>query len=64
MPIEKVMTAISSGSEFEIKKALHGDLVLLIERIRQHKRDEDEVLYTIAIQEFTPEEWKEISKYV
>jgi hemerythrin-like domain-containing protein len=61
-PMEKILAAINSGSEFEIRKALRGDLAVLIERIRKHKNDEDEVLYTVAVQEFTPEEWKEINR--
>ena len=62
--IKKIWEAINSGSEFEVKKALKKDLKELISKIRKHKDDEDEVLYTIARQEFTPEEWKEMSKYV
>jgi hemerythrin-like domain-containing protein len=62
--IKKIWGAVNSGSEFEMKKALEDDLNVFIEKIRKHKEDEDEVLYTIAIQEFTPEEWKEMSKYV
>jgi hemerythrin-like domain-containing protein len=62
--IKKFLGAVNSGSAFEIKKALDEDMSALIEKIRKHKDDEDEVLYTIAIQEFTPEEWKEMSKYV
>ena len=62
-PILHIANAINSGSEFEVKKALKNDLRDLIDKVRKHKDEEDEVLYTIAAVEFTPEEWQEMSKY-
>ena len=62
--IKKIKEAINSGSELEMKKSLSEDLKEFIEKIKKHRDDEDEVLYTIAKDEFTPQEWAEMSKYV
>lgn len=60
--IKKIKDAINSGSEYGLRVVLEKDMKALIEKIRKHKKDEDEVLYTIAKDEFTSSEWEEISR--
>jgi hemerythrin-like domain-containing protein len=52
--------AINSGKENIMKKSLNENAVIIIELLRKHIKDEDEVLYTITLQEFTSEELKEL----
>jgi hemerythrin-like domain-containing protein len=60
--INRIKEAINSGSEAKLKECLDKDLKELIDKIRVHKNMEDEVLYTIALEEFTSDELKEISR--
>ncbi len=55
-----IKDAIESRNEFKLKKALneHGKIIII--KLRKHINDEDEVLYTITLQEFTPEELEEL----
>jgi len=57
---KKILNAINSGSEYEIKKALEDNCEIIIKKLREHISDEDEVLYTITLEEFTPEELQEL----
>ena len=52
--------AIKSGNESELKKALDNNCVVIIKKLRQHISDEDEILYTITMEEFTPKEIMEL----
>lgn len=55
--------AIESRSEFEIKKVLNNQGKIIIEKLRKHIKDEDEILYRITPEIFTPEELKELLKF-
>jgi len=55
-----ISEAINSGNEFKIKKVLNEHGKIIIAKLRKHINDEDKVLYTITLQEFTPEELKEL----
>ena len=61
---EAVDKAINSGSEAEIKNALYTHVPIIIRKLREHINKEDEVLYTIALSEFTSEELAELWKNV
>lgn len=50
--------AINSGSEFEIRKALNNHVGIIIKKLREHYREEDEVLYTLALNEIDEEDIK------
>jgi len=52
--------AIDSGNDFELKEVLENNCVVIIKTLREHINDEDEILYTITLEEFTPEEIKEL----
>ena len=57
---EALLAAIDSGSEKEICDALNENGVVIIAKLREHIKDEDDILYTITLQEFTPEELREL----
>jgi len=63
-----VYKAFISGSEFEIKKALNNDLKIIIEKLREHINDEDDVLYILTLEEFDANElnkiWNKINENV
>jgi len=61
---KEMKAAIDSGSMEKIKMAFEKHLNVIIKKIRENINKEDEVLYTIAMQEFTPEELKEMWKSV
>lgn len=54
--------AIESGSEFEMKNALETRGKAIIEKLRKHIEDEDQVLYTTALSEFTDSEIDEMAQ--
>lgn len=58
---EAIENAIKAGSETEMKKALEEHGKVVVEKLRKHINDEDEVLYTIALEELTKEDFKELS---
>lgn len=60
--INGIKEAINSGSEARLRECFESDLKRLIRKIRNHKDAEDEVLYTIALEEFTSEELEEIGQ--
>ena len=62
--IRKMKEAINSGSDYRIRKAFHDDLRVIVGKIRRHMLMEDEVLYTIALEEFSEEELKEMGEMV
>jgi len=53
---EAIKKAISSGSEIKIKEALNNHGKIIIEKLRKHINDEDEILYRITFEVFTPKE--------
>lgn len=53
---EALKSAINSGSELEVKNALNMHGKIIIEKLRKHINDEDEVLYRITFEVFTPKE--------
>jgi hypothetical protein len=59
--IDNIKNAINSGSDSRVRESLDKDLRHLIQKIRTHKAMEDELLYTIAIEEFTPDELVEMN---
>ena len=59
-----IKEAIQSRNEFKLKKALNEHGRIIISKLRKHINDEDEVLYTITLQEFTPKELAELWKSV
>ena len=56
-----IQNAIDSRDESEIRKSFGRDMNSLIYKLRDHIDKEDEVLYTIALSEFTQEELEEMS---
>lgn len=59
-----IIDAISSGNEGKIREMLgiHGKKI--IDKLREHIKFEDEILYTIALEEFNDEELKELEKAI
>jgi hemerythrin-like domain-containing protein len=57
-----IMDAINSGKG--IKEALDNHIKVIIQKLREHIKNEDEILYTIAMSEFTQEEIKAMAKSV
>ena len=57
-------TAINSGSDYNIKECFGKDLRVIIDKLRNHMLQEDEVLYTIASNEFTEEELIEMARAI
>ncbi|VVB77763.1 Hemerythrin HHE cation binding domain protein [uncultured archaeon] len=53
---EAINKAIMSGSEFELKDALNKHGKIIIEKLRKHINYEDEILYRITLEIFTPKE--------
>jgi len=60
--IQNVKGAINLGNDYEIKKSFVEDLRVVIDKVRSHMMQEDEVLYTLVLNEFTEEELDEMSK--
>ena len=56
-----MLKAIDSASEIEMKKALEEHGKMIIEKLRKHIDDEDQVLYTIALSEFTDKEIEDMA---
>lgn len=48
---EAIKRACESGDNLQVKKALHVDATIIIEKLRKHISFEDEVLYRIVIDE-------------
>lgn len=55
--------AINSGSEIEVKNALNTHGKIIIEKLRKHINDEDEILYRITFEVFSPKELDELEVY-
>jgi len=62
--VGKVKGAINSGDDFKVKKSFHDDLRVVVDKIRDHINQEDEVLYTIALSEFTEDELEEMARAI
>jgi len=62
--ITRFKAAINSGSDFKIKDSLGKDIRVLVDKIREHMNQEDEILYTIALSEFSDEELKEMVRAI
>jgi hemerythrin-like domain-containing protein len=60
--IKNLKEAINSGNDAVIKECLDRDLKIIINKIREHKDQEDEILYTIALSEFNKQELSEMSR--
>jgi len=60
---EAITKAIASGSEFELKNTLNKNGKVIIEKLRKHINDEDEVLYRITLEVFTPKELDELEEH-
>jgi len=60
---EAIKKAINSGSEIEVKNALNTHGKLIIEKLRKHINDEDEILYRITFEIFTPRELDKLEAY-
>jgi len=60
--IKGMKQAINSGSEINLRNAFGKDLQVIITRIKNHMEKENEILYTIAREEFTPQEWTDMEK--
>jgi len=56
--------AINSGSDYKIKECLARDLRVVVDKIREHMTQEDEVLYTLALNEFTEDELIEMARAI
>ena len=57
---QEINKAIMSGSNEDIKTALEIHGKIIIGKLKEHINMEDEILYTIAQEEFTKEELKEL----
>lgn len=58
-----IKNAIDSGSENEVKNALNNHGKTIIEKLRKHINDEDEILYRITFEVFTPKELDQLEEY-
>ena len=54
--IEAIKKAINSGNESEVKNMLNQHGKIIIQKLRKHINDEDEILYRITFEVFTPKE--------
>jgi len=52
--------AINSGNNQDVKDVLNSHAKTIITQLRNHINSEDEILYTIALSEFTKQEIKEL----
>lgn len=60
--IKALKDAINSGHDSEVKESFAKDLRVIVDKMRGHMLQEDEVLYTIALTEFSEEELSEMSR--
>ncbi len=59
---EGLKEAIRSGSETKLKESLDNNVREIIDKLRKHISYEDEILYTLAEEEFTEEEIKKLNE--
>ncbi len=59
-----IKDAINSGNESKIRKSFEKDLKIIISKIKNHIVKEDEILYTLFLDEFTPKELKEMEQAI
>ena len=57
---EEIQKAINSGSEIQMKNTLEISGKIIINKLKKHIDDEDSILYTITMEEFTPKEIEEL----
>ena len=57
-----ITQALKSGSEIKIKEALNENGKTLIKKLREHMDYEDEILYRITLENFTPKELDELNE--
>ena len=62
--ITALKNAINSGSDHKIKESLARDLRVVVDKIRDHMAQEDEILYTLALSEFTEDELIEMARVI
>ena len=60
---EALKKAIATVGEIRIKEALNTHGKIIIEKLRKHINDEDEVLYRITFEVFTPKELDELEVF-
>jgi len=60
---DAIKNAINSKSELKVKDALNTHGKIIIEKLRKHINDEDEILYRITFEIFTPKELDELEVY-
>jgi len=56
--------AINSGNDYKIKECLAKDLRVVVDKVRDHMTQEDEILYTLALNEFTEDELIEMARAI
>jgi uncharacterized protein len=61
---DAIYNAIKSGSEHEIKSVLKNNIPIILDKLRSHIADEDEILYRLTLQLFTSAELKELEKSI
>jgi hemerythrin-like domain-containing protein len=59
---EVIISAINSGNNQKIKESLNKSGRFIVNSLRKHIRAEDEVLYTLALEELTEKDIEELSK--
>ena len=57
---KEMLNAINSGSEFKIKQALYSNGKFIIKKLREHIKDEEDILFSLTLSEFKPEQLKAI----
>jgi DUF438 domain-containing protein len=61
---DAIYNAIKSGSEHKLFSALRENVPIVLDKLRKHIADEDEVLYRLTLELFTGEELKELEKSI
>ena len=59
-----LVNAINSANDSKIKEALDKHAKVIIEKLREHINQEDEVLYRITLGQFTDEEIEEATRII
>ena len=62
--MKRIREAIGSGSDYKIKKSFKDDLSVVLDKVRKHMTKEDQILYTIALDEFSEEELREMGREI
>ncbi len=62
--VKKIGDAINSGSEFEVKKVLAKEMRELVDVMRKHADDEDEILFGVLFDSFSEEGINKINNII